>query len=268
MKASPAAIHRLLLDVEELPATEVGALVVERGHGREGAILIEGGRVCWAAAERMPRRLSDLLIGRADGLDAAGLQQIYRRCRSEGRPFGECLVAGGLITADGLRAALLDHTVDALATLAGLPGTKHLWMSRAERSYDPRFTFSTMELATVAAARELDQASRAGSEALQAVLPSGVVGFALFRGGGASRPVLVAHHGADAIGLADVAQLERWATGALDIATAFGPSARWVVANDGQGHAHVGWIERGLVLIAVCDRGAKVAVLLGRLERK
>lgn len=268
MMASPVAIQRLLLDVEGVPASEVGALVVGRGLHREGAILVEVGRVCWAAAERMPRRLSDLLLGRARGLGASDLQRTFQRCRDRGLPFGECLVNEGHMTAEDLRAALLDHTVDALGMLASLERVTQTWVSREARSYDPRFTFSTVELATVAATRGDLGTLLVGRTALSEVLPSGAAGVTLFRGRGVSRPVLVAHHRAEAVGIRGVAGLTTWATGSLDLATAFADPVSFVVAIDEVGGTWVGWREEELIHVALCERGEDLALLLGRLRRR
>lgn len=265
---SAVAIGRLLAEVEDVPCADVGALVLERGAAREGVILVEAGRVCWAAASRMPRRLTDLLAHRSEGLEAATLQQVFQRCRAEGRPLGESLVEDGLISADGLRAALLDHTVDGLSTLAAARPAPARWISRNEASYDPRFTFSTVELATVAASRQLPQVAARSVDTLTRLLPSGTAGAALYRGGGGARPIPVAHRDADDIGLGGLEGLSSWAVSTFDMASVFSDTTREVVARLSSGEQWVGWREGDLVYVAVCSQAPQLAALLGRLRRR
>jgi len=267
-RVSAAAIARLLAEVEDVPRTDVGALVLERGAEREGVVLVEAGRVCWAAASRMPRRLTDLLLERSAGLDPSTLQGVFRRCRAEGRPLGESLVEDGLLSADGFRAALLDHTVDGLARLAAERAARPRWISRNESSYDPRFTFSTVELATVAASRQLPDVASRSAEALARLLPGGTSGAALYRGGSGARPVPVAHRDADEIGVGGLDGLSSWAVSSLDIASVFADSACEVVAHLSSGERWVGWRDGDLVYVAVCPRAPQLAALLGRLRRR
>jgi hypothetical protein len=266
--ASATAVQRFLSEVEDVPLADVGALVVERNGGREGVVLVEEGRVCWAAAARMPRRLSDLLLERAPGLEAKDLQQVFERCRVQGRPLGESLVSDGLLSPDGLRRALLEHTADALSLLAGCAGARTRWFSRDERSYDPRFTFSTVELATALATRELPDLASEASATLVATLTEGSCGVALYRGGGASRPVSIAQHGPRELSLAAIEILSEWAVRSLDLSSAFTEGARFTVSTLDTGESWIGWREGDLVYLGVCFTPRQTAGLIGALRRR
>ncbi len=266
---SAGAIHRLLLEVESHPSNTVGALVVERGSERVGAVLVERGRVCWAVAAKMPRRLSELLVSRSTGLDTSRLEDAYRRCRASGQPFGESLVDDGLISADGLRDALASHTIDGLAVLAGRRrDTRRRWLSRDDRSYDPRFTFSTVELAARAGALEnASQAVRARA-VLDATLPPGVSGASVYRRPGAGRPLLVAHAGFDADRLGCVDALCRWSITTMDLCGVFANRVNVATASLSNGATHVAWRDDALLHVAACRRAKALAKLLGRLHRR
>jgi len=264
-----SVIQRFLIDVESVPRATVGALVVERGSKRLGAVLIERGRICWAVAAQMPRHLSHLLISRAEGLDEARLALAYDACRSDGRPFGEGLVESGLISAEGLRHALVDHTIDGLAALASeRRGTTQRWLSREERSYDPRFTFSTVELAATAGAREHGDAAERSRSTLSAALPVGVHGAGVYRGDDVARPLLVTHTGLDGEALTSVESLCRWGISTLDLCTVFTDRTTFATATLSSGSTRVAWCERDLVHVAVCRDTAAMAKLFRRLNRK
>lgn len=128
--------------VERFSAGTSGLLCF--GANPQGGIFIEGGRVCWVAAQGFQRRLRDLL-GSSSGVDAAELERIYERCRAGGKLLGQTLVDDGLLQPQELERALRRHSAECLVDLCRHPCTTH-WASHAGRGYAPRFTFRPVDL--------------------------------------------------------------------------------------------------------------------------
>ncbi len=74
--------------VDDLSADATGEIVVGgRGASHDGAVFVEGGRICWAAARGLARRLSDLLATAAR-LDASEMEALYVTYTCNPSPLG------------------------------------------------------------------------------------------------------------------------------------------------------------------------------------
>jgi hypothetical protein len=146
---------RLLLRLEEASAETAGILPVrlrnkEAGGGETtGMIMAEGARICWASSPRITRRLSDLLLA-TSGISKEQIEKVFQFCRRTGKPLGEHMVSLGILTQDQLREALLSHTISAFLALGHLirsgEASPEPFQRNQERSYNPTFRFSALEL--------------------------------------------------------------------------------------------------------------------------
>lgn len=252
-----AAAVTLLLRVEELPDPAVGALCVGVESRVEGTVLVEGGRVCWATARGMQRRLTDLLCAEGgSSVDKAKLDEVFRQCRADGRPLGEALVERKLVSAEGLRTALKQHTVEGIRKLAeGKPGQLR-WVPHQRARYDAVFTFGTADLLTALSAELLSPAAeRARALALPTSSSSPLVVF--HRGQGMSIPMPVHGVGLDVLSTTSLLALGRWGASTGDLARA---------TPDGQ--AAVAWREGGLLLAGLAADTLELGKLLGLAHRR
>ncbi|MCW5802896.1 MAG: hypothetical protein KIT31_10960 [Deltaproteobacteria bacterium] len=137
-------VYDALARVEDLEPTDSGVLAFG-AEPRAGGILVEKGRICWAVAPGMQRRLKDLLAARTSerGID---FDRIYERCLANGSLLGQTLVDEGWISASELEAALRTHSAESLVALCSNSGEPPSWTSRGSRGYLPRFTFRPIEL--------------------------------------------------------------------------------------------------------------------------
>ncbi len=232
--------------VDQMDGAAVGELVV-RGPSREvrGIVFIEDRRVCWAAARGLARRLTELLLGRAPGISADAMEELFRRCKQEGTPLGELLVARGVVAPDDLRAALLEHTAESLGVLLS-PGDAEVgWCVRPGPGYSARFTFHTAEVLARTARRSMSREEQvlAGEidTALESAFGRGGWGAAFIRGSGAA-PVPVAVFGELPATTRDVLRVGKWAASALDLASTFQDADALVSADaPGSDSVFVAW---------------------------
>ena len=263
-----AEVLHLLEVVDDLPRTATGALRIASGAAETGSVLVEGGRVCWAAADGLARRLTDILRHQTEPpLERGRIEDVYALCRRDGLPLGEQLVASGVVTPDGLRRALRQHTAEALVwmTRAGVAATD--WSEHARRRYDARFSFGTGEIlamigvmlspdAAAHARRELDEAVRGGAR-----------GLAFVRGGAAlPLPVLVTHP--EGLTAGEVVDAGRWAVSCLDLVSAVAPDGRLVACTGRDGAGVVAWVERDLLCVAMCDDASTLAFVVVTRTRR
>lgn len=269
VEVSPWRAVELLEDIESLSADATGALVFGRAARPTGTILVEGGRVCWATAARMQRRLTDLLRFQVDPpLSTDVLEAVYRRCRDNGQPLGESLVEQGLISRDGLRRALRQHSAEAIALLAlDHRSPVWTWVEHRRRRYDAAFTFSPAELLSGMGAVCRPEAARHAAEQLSRNLDGGGCGAAFVRDPAHARAIPVAAFACDALGVHAVAALGEWVAGMLDLSAAFDPDSRLVVAARREGGSIVGWREGEIDYVAQCDDPSSVAYVVAAQAR-
>lgn len=230
----------LLETVDRLPKDAAGELVIRRGGERVGSIYVERGRVCWAAARGLARRLSDLLAERTrPPLDRAAMEALFVRGREERRPLGELLVGTGLLDPDDLCDALLRHSAESFVELGRAPSLV-TWSRRRGGGYDADFTFSTGELAAGVCAVLFDRAPPPSLAFDDMPLVDMDVAFA--RDPRTAHPIPIAARGA--ITAKDLLALARRLPSALDLAAAAsGGEPRFVVFGDHGGGGTIAWTD-------------------------
>lgn len=215
----PEAIHlktllRLLGGVDALPQGATGALVLTDGHAARGTVLIEDRRVCWAAASDMENRLTDLLREQSEmPLSPIDFEGVYQECHRKALPLGETLVARGLVTSEGFKRSLLQHTAEAIARLSAADRLNLSWTSNRAQHYDAAFTFGTPELLCCIGALGFELEAEEAGRKLREVTPERSVGVALLAGTG--RPLPVAQVSAENWSCQSLLDLGEWARSAL-----------------------------------------------------
>lgn len=217
-QVSIASPEDLCAFVDELDPGSAGKLVFSDGR-TTGAVFVEDARICWAAAEGLSARLTELLVAKAN-VSADEMESLYRRCKSERAPLGEYLVGTGIVSAADLRSALARHTVESIRALVAT----HLvaeWCPRPHGGYNPRFTFGTSEvLARAGSAADEARSARAATE-LDACFSEGEWACAIVRDASRAAPSPIALHGAAPASARELARVAKWAVSSLDMAAAF-----------------------------------------------
>ncbi len=261
----------LLAAVEDCPAGESGALLVDGDQDGTvlGSVFVEAGRVCWAASPGRRERLRDLLHSHAARpVDEVELDDAFAACRDAQRPLGELLVERGLVSEDGLRAALKQHTVESLIVQCdGLPRPV-TWVRHRRRGYHARFTFSPVELLAAAGAQLYPSVSTDAGPGVRFDLPgaSTVGSFAI---GDDDLPVAVWAAGAGAARVRDLLGLGEWAAAALTVCNGFSPAAIGRALASITGSAALGWRStRRLVHAAVIDDPSELPRAIAELAHR
>ncbi len=210
----PNALVRLLRLVDGLPPGAAGALSFTAFDSHQGTILVEDRRVCWAVASDMENRLTGLLRAQEETpLSRAAFEEVYQECHLNQMPLGETLVARGLVSSDGLRNALRQHTAEAIGRLSAAAPLNLTWNSNRTKRYDAQFTFSAAELLCCIGALGLEfEAEQAGMK-LREVTPDRSVGIAFLAG--AHHPLPVAQVSAESWSCQSLLDLGEWAREAL-----------------------------------------------------
>jgi hypothetical protein len=130
----------VLVQVEDIANSDSGLLAF---GADAGGIFVERGRICWAAARGLSRRLQEILRSYAHDTD---FDAIYERCRNTGKLLGETLVEEGYITPRDLEVSLRRHSAESLLALCHDVHEEPVWRSRGERGYAPRFTFRPLDV--------------------------------------------------------------------------------------------------------------------------
>jgi hypothetical protein len=207
-------LMRLLRGIDGLPRGATGAFAFASGDKTQGTVLIEDRRICWAASSDMENRLTDLL--RAQGqtpLSPEAFEEVYQECHREKLPLGETLVERGLVSSDGLRYALRQHTAEAIARLSGAASLALSWSSNGTRRYDAQFTFATSELLCCIGALGLEPKAIEADRTLREVTPERSVGVAFLTGTEHALPV--AQVSAENWRCQSLVDLGEWALAAL-----------------------------------------------------
>ena len=207
---NPATLLRLLRGIDGLPRGSTGALVFTSREAPQGTILIEDNRVCWAAASSMENRLTYLLRSQTDPpLPIELFEEIYEECGRQKKPLGETLVARGVVTREGLKSALRQHTAEAIARLSATSRLTLSWASNRQRRYDAKFTFSTVEMLCTVGSLDGDGADSRARVKLAEVTPENGIGLAFLDGG--DHPFPVAQVGAEDWACQSLVDLGEWA---------------------------------------------------------
>jgi hypothetical protein len=256
----------LLQQVEALPNGATGALA----FGEDGLILIENRRVCWAVARDMGQRLTDILCEqREPNLPRAAMEELFRRCKQEGKLFGEALFSSGVVSELELRSALERHTCEAIVRLAQRQVVKPTRFSRhSKHGYDPRFVFTTAELlASLAGRRRSHLASEARAHLAEVLVPD-ASGFAFLRDVRSKNPVMIAVGRGCELDVGDALEIAGWATSLFDVASFVDPATYVAAGTFGSRMALVTWRATEVGYVAVCTTRPASALLFDRLARR
>jgi len=240
---APSLGFRSSLDVcafiDDLSTDQSGELVfLEAGDTPAGAVFVENGRVCWAAARGLARRLSDLLAASAN-LDANAMESLYDECKRQRRPLGEFLVETQRMTAGDLRAALLKHTTESLNALC-THDSNAAWIPRRSGGYSPRFTFSTVELLARTCAESHPSLAVSASAELADAFGESDWGAAFVRSETRAAPEPIALFGDVPAKVETLLRLGRWSSSSLDVTTSLDEDLGFV-ATILDGGALVAW---------------------------
>ncbi len=209
--------------IDELGFSANGKLCVNGADGPRGTVFVEGGRVCWAAARGLARRLSELLGARA-ALAPAAMESLFQQCKAERIPLGEHLVSRGVLSAAQLREALLQHTIESLRHVCIVEG-RGAWCPHPGAGYSPRFTFATAEVVARAGAAEHAEVAASVRPLLATLFDEGEWAAAFVRPSGCAFPEPVAVHGRVPHAATALLRMGKWAASVLDVAAVFSGDA-------------------------------------------
>ena len=261
---------RLLRGVERLPAGATGALVF--GGDKEeskGMILVENGRICWAATPGMERRLTDILVSQSrPPLSEAAVKEVYQRCRRDGTPLGAGLVARGVVTPRGLRQALLKHAGEAITQLSRVLKSEGkvspAWVPNRTRRYDAQFTFTPAEILAAVGARVDEAKAVEGNEALRQALGDGGAGAAFLEGTENELPV--AEMRGEQVGVEGLVGLGAWARSAIRRCIPFS-SCNLVAVTSHSKSGVIAWMSEGVIYVALCEDRSDLSHLMAQRAR-
>ncbi len=263
----PENVFPVLDVIEKLPAGASGALLYRKAGQHAGMVLVDAGRVCWAVAERMQSRLTDILRKLTrPALEAQVFEEVFVRCHKQNTPFGEALVAAGLVTPETLRRALRQHSAEALVRLAMMAGeTASVFTAHQRLSYNARYTFTTPELLTTACELRNKKLASAARAELRRVLPPEAGGIVFARCDD-QEPLPVALQGTEVTSVMMVADLARFCCCAQDVTGILVRERKMVVHAVGQ-HAVVTWTRGPLAALALCAEPASLSYLYATILR-
>ena len=230
--------------VDDLEPTDVGELVLESHEAPSGSVFIEHGRVCWAAARGLARRFTQLLVAHT-GASPEVVERVVVGCLADRAPLGERLLEARVVSAEQLRATLLQHAAESLH-VACLEPVWGRWHPRRSRGYASRFTFSTAEMLARSLAEEnAFEAQEAGRRIREAFDPE-ESGVAFVRRGDRGVPQPVAVSGSWPREARTLIEIGRWASSAIDVASEAG--AEPFIATTRGDASLVAWPAGRLVL--------------------
>jgi len=267
ISGDPAAVIPLLEEIEALPESATGALVFN--GTTQGTVLVENGRICWAAATGMERRLTELLRAYADEPpESKRIEDVYKRCKRDSIPLVKALIDSGLVSFDGMKEVIRQHTSEALVALTREPLTESpSWVAHRHQGYDAKFTFDPSELiVSVGSLSHPDLAGRARLD-FEGLLRSGVYAVAYARPQDAATPVPLYRSPGAYFTLRQVMSLGRWAVSALDVCNTYSVRAKIAATLVEPGEYLVAWHSRGVVSVAQCEDSMSFAFIVGKRAR-
>ena len=265
--SDPLAVLPLIEGIESLSTSSTGALVFGPPGRPVGTILIEQGRICWAAAAKLGYRLTDILRSRVNpSFGPTALEEIVRRCRDEGTPLGEALVADGLLSSDGLRDALRQHTSEAILSLSQ-NGEDPSWVAHRRQRYDARFTFSPSEVLASAGAACLPELAELARRQIEGTLRPESSGVAFTWVGLSAALFPICEVRGEALSARETVELGLWATRMLELPLMLRSVPKLVVTFGAKGDALVAWISEGIVYVVICQNPSSLAHVLGKRAR-
>lgn len=251
--------------VDDLEPESIGELVVSGSGEPEGAVFVERGRVCWAAARGLSRRLSELLIARS-ALSAVDLEDFFWACRARGERFGEALVSRGIVTGDQLRTALLQHSTESLSLLCrtGMSGS---WKPRSVGGYSPQFTFGTAEVLCRAGRTAHEDLATSAAREIVACFAEGEWAAAFVRTPEHASPQPIALPRGAPLSASRLVEAGRWAASALDLAHALQDEDA-VVCVDFAARSLVAFRHEGAIVVGESGPHGPARLLNRRAEAR
>lgn len=250
-----------LLRVEWLSHDESGMLSF--GLEKTGGIFVEKSRICWVAARGRARRLRDLLSEHAH-VSAPVLDTVFERCRAQGLPVGQSLVADGLLRAEQLEHALRRHSAECLVELSRTPLPTR-WAAHPGRGYAPRFTFRPAELWLEAVAVCYPDHRVAALTELASIQGPARRAAAFVVDGEREQALPIAMVGAHSVGALRL--LAQFATTMPQVSLELGVSPTFTLASTEEGETAVVWWKDGLLFAELCEDRPSLAVALAGLAR-
>lgn len=257
---------QLLQHVEALPHGATGALA----FGEDGVILVENKRVCWAVANDMKQRLTDILCQQQEPpLPRGELEELVRRCKQQGTPVGEALVASGIVSESALRSALERHTCEAIVRLAqGNLSAPPRFARHTKHGYDPRFVFTTAELLASLSGKRRNQLAEQARAHLSCTLVPDASGFAFLREVRSQQPVIIAVGKCCELAASATLDIASWAMSTFDVAGFVDPGTYLVSATWCSRVTLLAWRDADISYAAICTSRAASAMLLSTLAHR
>lgn len=142
---SKLGLFAMFARLAEPPEPGTGAWRIRTDDGREGVVLMEAGRLCWANHD-LGGRLSEQ-IERRYGVSRAVIDQVSRQCRETNSPFGATLVELGHLTQEQLSSAMREHTCRSVLSLVKSGIRDCDWVPHQGAGYAPETTISVTQAA-------------------------------------------------------------------------------------------------------------------------
>jgi hypothetical protein len=260
-----AGVLRLLARLDDLPWGATGAL----HFGDQGLILLQGRKICWAVARSMRLRLTDILRSQSTPpLPREAVEALYRSCRQSGKPIGEALVASGLVSEQGLRAALFKHNGEAIVALANSGALPDSFVVHSKTGYDPKFAFSSCEVLAMLGFAEDPARAAAAQLELGSVLVEDSAGAAFARSSAVAGALLIAVDRGCEVAAADLVELCNWVAGMFDVARIADPQIFAARVAWGRSAAVVTWRAKDVGFVGLCRSRPAAARLLAKLAER
>jgi hypothetical protein len=139
------ALFEMFARLAAPPSPGTGAWWIRTEDGRDGVVLMEEGRVCWAHHD-LGGRLSDE-IERRHGVSRAAIHDAIQVCRATHQPFLALLVEQGHLTWPQLTSVLGEHTCRSILAFVGSGVRECTWVPHQGAGYAPETTISVTQTA-------------------------------------------------------------------------------------------------------------------------
>jgi hypothetical protein len=136
---------------------------------------LQNGRIAWATSSAHPLEFARYIQERGQ-IDDVTFRQVLDECRREKLPFGETLIAWGVVSTADVLAALRHQVGLALRALAAIPSGPSIFLERRRfTEYSPALTldFSSVDVAPARAVSAPEREARATSETSAAANQAG-----------------------------------------------------------------------------------------------